>query len=184
MNCFSHERTPAVGLCSICQRAVCRQCAAVDTPRVVCRTCVERRSTMGFEYRSSATLAGWPLIHVCAGVDPVTMRPRVAKGVIAVGNVAIGGIAIAGVACGLVTFGGVSVGLLFALGGAAVGAGLSIGGLAVGSIALGGAALGFIYAVGGGALGPAVIDGTRCDPDAVDFVIRWLGSWPLPPNCR
>ena len=31
----------------------------------------------------SATVAGWPLIHVCAGVDPATMRPQSGEGVIA-----------------------------------------------------------------------------------------------------
>jgi hypothetical protein len=183
MNCFIHERVAAAGLCVLCQRAVCRECIGRDAPRLVCRTCVERRPIMGFEYRSSATIAGWPLIHVCAGVDPVTMRPRVAKGVVAIGNVAIGAIAVAGVACGFVTLGGLSVGLLFALGGAALGLGLSAGGLAVGSIAVGGAAIGFSYAVGGVAFGPAVIDGARCDPEAADFLIRWLGSRMLPPHC-
>jgi hypothetical protein len=98
--------------------------------------------------------------------------------------VAVGGVAIAGLACGLVTIGGASFGLLFALGGAAVGLGISVGGLAVGSIALGGAAIGFVYALGGAAFGPAVIDGRRCDPAAVDFVRQWLGSGVLPPNCR
>lgn len=183
MECFTHARTPAVGLCALCQKAVCRDCVGRDMPRIVCRACLEQRSILGYEYRSSATVAGWPLIHVCAGVDPATMRPRVAKGVIAIGNVAVGGIAIAGVSCGLVSVGGLSLGLLFALGGAALGPGISLGGLAVGSVAVGGAAIGLTYAVGGGAFAPAIIDGVRCDPDAAEFVRRWLGSGILPPSC-
>jgi len=73
---------------------------------------------------------------------------------------------------------------LLALGGLAAGLGLSIGGLAIGSVAVGGAAIGFVYAIGGGAFGPAIIDGRRCDPAAVEFVRQWLGSSLLPPNCR
>jgi hypothetical protein len=184
MNCFVHDRSAAVGLCAVCQKAVCRECVGRDVPRIVCRTCVQQSAVLGFEYRSRASLGGWPLIHICAGVDPVTMRPKVAKGVVAIGNLAVGGVAIAGLACGLVTVGGVSVGLLFALGGLALGLGMSVGGLAIGSIALGGAAIGFRYAIGGAAFGPAIIDGRRCDPAVVDFVRRWLSSGVLPPHCR
>lgn len=184
MNCFVHDRSAAVGLCAVCQKAVCRDCIGRDTPRLVCRSCVQGRAVLGFEYRSSVTLFGWPLVHICLGMDPSTMRPRVARGVVAVGNVAIGGVAIAGLACGVVTIGGASVGLLFALGGLAVGLGLSVGGLAIGSIAVGGAAIGFVYAIGGGAFAPAVIDGQRCDPAALEFVRRWIGSGSLPPTCR
>jgi len=136
----------------------------------------------GYEYRSSTTIGGWPLIHVCAGIDPVTMRPRIAKGVVAIGNIAVGVLAIGGLACGLFTLGGASIGLLLAVGGAAVGLGVSVGGFAVGSIAIGGAAVGFVYAIGGGAFGPAVIDGRRCDEAARELVRRWLGVVPL--NCR
>jgi hypothetical protein len=184
MNCFVHDRSAAVGLCSFCQKAVCRECVGRDMPRLVCHTCVQQRRLLGFEYRSAVTIAGWPLIHICAGFDPVTMRPTVATGIVAIGNVAVGGVAIAGLACGLVTIGGVSVGLLFALGGAAVGLGFSVGGLAVGSVALGGAAIGFVHAIGGAAFGPSIIDGRRCDLATVDFVKRWIGSGFLPPNCR
>ena len=184
MNCFVHNRSSAVGLCSACQRALCRECVGQDTPRLVCRTCIRQRAVLGFEYRSSVAIGGWPLVHVCLGVDPITMRPRVAKGVVAIGNVAVGGVAIAGLACGLVTIGGASVGLLFALGGAAVGVGVSVGGLAIGSVALGGAAIGFVHAVGGAAFGPSIIDGQGCDSAAFDFVRQWFGSRVLPPHCR
>jgi hypothetical protein len=184
MNCFSHNHVAAVGLCGVCQKAVCRQCVGREAPRLVCTACIERGAVLGYEYRSSAMVGNWPLVHVCMGIDAVTMRPRVAKGVIAIGNIAVGGLAIGGLSCGLLTIGGLSLGLLFALGGGAIGLGLSIGGLAVGSVAIGGGAIGFVYAVGGGAFGPAVIDGLRCDEAAREFLQRWLKALPLPPSCR
>ena len=181
MNCFVHDRSAAVGLCAFCQKAVCRECVGRDTPRLVCRTCAQQQTVLGFEYRSEAVVGGWPLIHVCMGVD---RHDAAASGVVAIGNVAVGVFAAGGLACGLLTFGGASFGLLFALGGLAAGLGLSIGGLAIGSVAVGGAAIGFVYAIGGGAFGPAIIDGRRCDQAAVEFVRQWLGSAMLPPNCR
>ena len=184
MNCFTHARNAAVGLCTVCQKAVCHECVARETPRLACKTCVERGAPMGYEYRSEMTIAGWPLVHVSAGIDAVTMRPKVARGVIAIGNIAVGGLAIGGVACGVLAVGGASIGLAFALGGAALGFGVSIGGLAVGSVAVGGAAVGFLYAIGGGAIGPAVIDGRHCADAAREFLRRWLGEAGLPPSCR
>ena len=174
MNCFIHDRSVAVGLCAVCQRAVCRECVGRDAPRVVCRNCLQSRAILGFEYRSQASMGNWPLVHICMGVDPATMRPRIAKGFLAIGNIAVG----------FITLGGASFGLAVALGGAAVGLGLSVGGLAIGSVALGGAAIGFVYAIGGGAFGPAIIDGRRCDPAALEFVRQWFGTSILPPNCR
>jgi hypothetical protein len=138
----------------------------------------------GFDYKSSITVGGWPLVHVCAGIDPDTMRPRIAKGVIAIGNISIGIVAIGGLACGLITVGGASLGLLLAIGGAALGAGLSIGGLAVGSIAIGGAAIGFQYAIGGVAIAPAALDSMRCDEALLDAARRWIGPIRTPTNCR
>jgi hypothetical protein len=184
VNCFVHERVPAVGVCVVCQRGACRSCVGLEAPRLVCGVCVSRGTTLGYEYRSAAEIGGWPLVHICGGVDLVTNRPKVAKGVIAIGNIAVGGIAIGGVAVGLMTLGGLSLGLLAAVGGAALGIGLSVGGLAVGSVALGGAAFGVLYAIGGGAFGPAVIDGMRCDEAARQFVESWFGSGALPPSCQ
>ena len=90
MNCFVHDRSPAVGICAVCQKAVCRQCVGLDTPRIVCRACLGRQTVLGFEYRSRTSIGGVPLIHVCAGIDPRTMRPKIAKGVVAIGNIAVG----------------------------------------------------------------------------------------------
>src|SRR5258706_7475156 len=184
MNCFTHDRTPAIGLCAVCQKAICRDCVGRDTPRLICKPCEAGNATLGFEYTSSATVAGWPLIHICAGVDAVTMRPKVAKGVIAIGNVAVGGLAVGGLACGLLTIGGLSVGILAAFGGAALGLGLSVGGFAVGSVAVGGAAIGVQYAIGGGAWAAAVVNRPPCDAAAREFVLRWLSESALPPTCR
>ena len=184
MNCYVHAHETAVGICALCQRAVCHGCIERDTPRIVCRTCAAARATVGFEYRSATQIGSWPLLHVSLGLDPATMRPRVARGVVAIGNVAIGAIAIAGVSLGLVTVGGLSVGLVASLGGAALGLGVSCGGLAVGSVAFGGLALGLQYAIGGAAFAPAVIDGTRCHHAARDLVTHWVGTGFLPPNCR
>ncbi|MBI2189583.1 MAG: hypothetical protein HYU37_21045 [Acidobacteria bacterium] len=67
MNCFLHDRAAAVGICAVCQKAVCRECVGRDTPRVVCRTCVDERSIQGFEYRSAASIGGAALGSVAVG---------------------------------------------------------------------------------------------------------------------
>jgi hypothetical protein len=184
MNCYTHTSTAAVGICAICQKAICRDCVGRDSPRLACRTCIERGTLIyGFEYKSPLTTGEWPLVHICMGIDPITMRPRPAKGVIAIGNIAIGGFALGGLSVGLVAIGGVSIGLVCALGGAALGLGLSVGGFAFGSIAVGGLAMGLKYAIGGAAFGPAVIDGRSCDEAARELWTRWLGTRSLPPPC-
>ncbi len=119
-----------------------------DTPAPIRRIGVYGSYGYGYDYKSALTIAGWPLLHISGGVDPVTLRPRIARGIIAIGNVAVGILAIGGVACGLISIGGCSLGVLAAVGGVALGAGLSIGGVAVGAIAIGGVALGVLKAVG------------------------------------
>jgi len=192
MNCYAHAGRAAVGVCALCGKGICRDCVARDTPRLLCATCIGRgglatawpagRYGASWEYRSAIAFNGWPLLHVCFGNDPVTYRPRVARGVIAIGNIAIGAVAIGGASIGLITVGGLSIGLAAAIGGAAIGTGLSIGGFAFGSIAVGGAAVGLVYAIGGGAVGPAVLSAARCDQAALDFVRQWLSQ--LPHACR
>ncbi len=184
MNCYTHDRTPAVGVCAVCQKAVCRKCVGMDTPRVVCTTCVGSGAIAGFEFRSRASVGKWPLVHICAGVDPISRRPRIARGVIAIGNFAVGVVAVGGFALGIATIGGVSLGLVLALGGVALGVGMSWGGVAVGSIAVGGVAVGFVYAIGGVAVGPAVIDARHCDAAARQFADRWLQFAAAARSCR
>lgn len=90
-----------------------------------------------YEYKSSRTLFGLPLIHIRLGERGLCT----ARGIIAIGNCAVGALSIGGFSFGLVSVGGLSLGLLFALGGWAVGA-LAIGGLALGLLAFGGVAAG------------------------------------------
>ncbi|HLT45778.1 MAG TPA: zinc ribbon domain-containing protein [Rubricoccaceae bacterium] len=132
------------------------------------------RMGLGYEYRSKATLFGWPLLHVVKGVDPATGKPRVARGVVAVGDVAMGGLALGGLAVGLVAFGGLGVGFL-AVGGAAVGA-VAVGGAALGWYwAVGGFAVALGYAVGGFALARHTVSPAGVDPEVVEALERYLG---------
>jgi hypothetical protein len=146
---------------------------------------------IGREYRSKATLWGLPLVHVATGIDPITGRKRIAKGIIACGDVAIGvvavggmafggiafgglaigGLAIAGCAIGLIGLGGCAIGLLLAAGGSAIG-GVAVGGGAFGGVAVGGGAVGY-YAYGGGGVGVHVWDSGTRDPAAVALVEEW-----------
>ena len=112
-----------------------------------------------YEYRSKREFFGLPLVHVVygMGINPLTGRIRVAKGIIAIGNIAVGGLAIGGLSLGILSIGGLALGLA-ALGGMAVGLMLALGGMAVGFIAIGGGALGY-YALGGGAWGAHALGG-------------------------
>jgi predicted Ser/Thr protein kinase len=143
-----------------------------------------RVAAFGREYRSKTTLFGLPLVHIATGIDPVTGRKRVAKGIIALGDIAVGvialggvamgGVALGGLAVGLVSLAGAAIGLLFALGGMAVG-GVAFGGAAIGVIAVGGGAVGY-YAFGGDGIGVHVLTGRVRDPEAQAF-FRLDGAW-------
>lgn len=156
----------------------CPECEnQISDKAVICPKCGLPIAGMpiGYEYRSEATLFGLPLVHIASGFDPVTRRPRIAKGIIAIGNIAVGGLAIGGLSVGVVSFGGLALGLI-ALGGAAVGLLLALGGLAIGLVAVGGCAIGY-YALGGGAFGVHPLGGNAQDPQAIEFFKRYLGSW-------
>ena len=141
------------------------------------------RQMMGFEYKSKQTLFGWPLLHVTQGMDPVTGKPRVARGIIALGDraygvvacggVAIGGLAFGGVGLGLFSFSGLSFGLI-AFGGVAISLLFAYGGLAIGTFALGGAAAGYV-AAGGAAWGAHVASAAVRDPIATAMMEAWWG---------
>jgi RNA polymerase sigma factor (sigma-70 family) len=101
-----------------------------------------------FEYKSSWTLLGLPLVHVRSG-RPHGEKLRPAVGWIAIGDLAFGLVAVGGMAVGGISCGGLSAGLL-AVGGVSLG-GLAFGGLALGIAAVGGLAIGYL-AHGGCAL--------------------------------
>lgn len=135
----------------------------------------------GLDYRSKATLFGLPWLHVTAGIDPVTGRQRVAKGIIAIGGIAKGVVAIGGTAIGWLAFGGVAVGAfaygglalgLLAMGGGAAALVAALGGGAIAPIALGGGAIGY-FAHGGSGIGVHVLDSMTKDPAAERFFLPW-----------
>jgi hypothetical protein len=100
-------------------------------------------------YKSSIRLLGLPLVHVAIGPPIGSPGVRgIAKGWIAVGDIAFGIVfALGGIAVGALSVGGVSVGIL-ALAGLSIGI-WSVGGLALGAFALGGGAIA-VWAANGG----------------------------------
>ena len=105
-----------------------------------------------YEYKSSRTLFGLPLVHINVG-----RGLHWARGIVAIGNVATGLVALGGFSAGLCAVGGISAGLLSlaAFGACAIGL-LSVGVCAVGQFAAGISAYGNALAVGMAALSPAV----------------------------
>lgn len=107
---------------------------------------IVQRPSFHYEYKSSKTFMGLPLIHVNIGLRPVR-----AKGVIAIGNAAQGIIAIGLAAVGVIALAPVGVGLLLAIGACVVG-GMAFGSLAVGIIAGGAISVG-VFSMGALAVG-------------------------------
>lgn len=117
---------------------------------------------LSFEYKSSRTFRGIPLVHVNIGAGRRTARGIVAVGnkavgVLSVGFLSVGVVSFGLLAAGILTFGSLVLGLLsfgavsagvVAFGGAAFGV-IALGGLAVGVYSLGGAAVASEIAAGG-----------------------------------
>jgi hypothetical protein len=127
----------------------------------------------GYEYRSTVSFFGLPLLHIAQGIDPQNGLPRVAKGIIAIGNIALGVLAIGGVAIGGLAVGGFGLGVL-ALAGIAFG-GISLGGIALALyLATGGLAVSTMYAIGGLAVAPYTLGALGADPEILQFLERWF----------
>jgi len=139
---------------------------------------------MSYEYRSKATLFGWPLLHIATGVDPTTGRRRSAKGIIAVGTaprgvIAFGDVAVGVIACGIFCYGPIAIGIvsvgIVAVGSVAVGLLVAMGGAALAPVAIGGAAFGY-YANGAIAWGQHALAPGISDPLAEQFFNPWVAK--------
>jgi tRNA A-37 threonylcarbamoyl transferase component Bud32 len=148
------------------------------------------------EYRSKRTFLSWPLVHIVSGLDPLTGRPKTAKGWLAIGDSrAVGGFAMAGgfAAGGVAISGGFSLGVLsvaggFAFGGFALAGGMAFaaavataGGFAIaGVLAVAGGFAGGTFAAGSSARGAHVVSATRHDADFADALANWVNAlWPF-----
>ena len=89
----------------------------------------------GFEWRTRASILGFPLICIAFGRDP-NGRLRIARGLLAIGQFAYGGIVIAQFGVGIVTLSQFAVGLL-AFGQLALGILLGLGQVSTGVMAIG-----------------------------------------------
>ena len=145
-----------------------------------------------YEYKSTRTLFGLPLVHVKVrrqwrGYGIHNTKTPVAKGIIAIGEVSVGvlavgavaagGLCIGGLSAGLLSFGGLALGLLLALGGIAVGT-FAVGGVAVGLVALGGMAIAKI-AVGGCAIGKVAASESPIGTYTHDVATQGKLTWSI-----
>ena len=156
----------------------CRECAAeVSDQARVCPRCgapqtaTPSYSGFGFEWKSSRTCGGYPLVHIAFGKDSQG-KWRVAKGIIAIGQFALG----------LVTLAQFGVGLIFGFGQCIIGgvvlaqlAGglvLGVGQVATGYVAIGQVVLAH-YGLGQIGLGEFLWTTPRRDGEAVRFFLSW-----------
>lgn len=42
MKCYFHHDKDAVGICSVCLRAVCKDCVGTDDPKIICKKCFDK----------------------------------------------------------------------------------------------------------------------------------------------
>jgi serine/threonine protein kinase len=128
--------------------------------------------SQGRDYRTKQSLFGLPLVHVAWGVDPVTHRPRVAKGLLAVGSKAKGLIAVGIEAYGLMAAGLIAGGI-FPVGLLAFGV-FSVGLIAYGIRSTGLLAIALNHAVGLVSLGDHSIGLLSFGIDASVFFLLGL----------
>jgi hypothetical protein len=155
----------------------CRECGAeVSDQARACPRCGAPQAAVpsypgfGFEWKSSGTYGGFPLVHIAFGKDS-RGKWRVAKGIIAIGQFALG----------LVTVAHFGVGLLFGFGqfivGGAVlaqfaGGYVAVGQFATGYVAIGQFVLGY-YGLGQIGLAKFLWSMSRKDGEAVRFFLSW-----------
>jgi len=131
-----------------------------------------------YEYKSSTSIFGAPLIHLASGINPETGKQYIAKGIIAIGDIAIGIFAMGGLSLGVIAIGGFSLAFLFALGGVAFSMGVSVGGVAISSyLSIGGLAISWNYAIGGFAMAPHPLGGNYQDPEVLELLKSWFPNW-------
>ncbi len=156
------------------------------------RFCTQMRwytSGYPFEYKSTRTFLGLPLVHVISRARAPGQPVKTAKGWFAAGERAVGGIACGGLSAGLLfSWGGIALGLLSSFGGISSSL-VAIGGVSLGYLAFGGVALGYgavggfargVYACGGNAQGDHVITDGRQDLSPEAFfagVFPWFERW-------
>ncbi len=142
-----------------------------------------RWDTIGYEYRSKASIGSWPLLHIAFNKDPLTGKAKRARGIIAVGMHARGVVALGLFSYGLFAWGVVSFGLIasgvvclgvFSSGVLSIALAAAHGVIAISPVALGVTCLGYISA-GVVAVGKHVagVSGP-IDPLAAQIGDRWL----------
>ncbi len=156
----------------------CRECQAqVSTEAMICPHCgapgpgQQVFLRRGFEWKSSRTFLGYPLVHVAVGRDAQGKR-LVAKGVIAIGQFGVGLITIAQFGVGLLFGFGQFIFGFTALAQFAGGVALGIGQFATGYAAVGQFVLAY-YGLAQVGLGKFLWTAGRKDPEAMQFFLSW-----------
>ncbi len=127
----------------------------------------------GYEWKTQASLAGWPLVHIAIGRD-ARGRWRVARGIVAIGQFGIGLVTIAQFGVGaLFGLGQVTVGLT-GIGQAAACVYFAVGQLAVAGVAIGQLVIGR-YGLGQAGYAQYLWSVEEKDPVAVEFFTALAG---------
>ncbi len=120
----------------------------------------------GFEWKSSITVFGWPLVHIAFGRKEGKLR--VAKGIIAIGQFAIGLFTLAQFGIGILFGFGQFIMAPTAIAQFAISIFFGLGQFATGYVAIGQLTLGY-YALAQMALAPFAWTPDRKDPEAIAF---------------